>query len=189
MPELPPPVPHPAGVPGPSPVGPTTGDQATDRARPDRGLDEEAGGRIQRAALSVPRVGDLTTPWRAMMIATWGGVFLAFAAVWKASVEIGIRTWWIGPRSQPMPIVVQVIPFALAIAVALAATYNVRHLPWIGVAGALAIGIIAVFDVSRSWRLALVEAAIGVAALLVASGSFTGRYVRPTPVNDDDGGR
>jgi hypothetical protein len=91
-------------------------------------------------------------------------------------VEIGIRTWWIGPRSEPRPIVVQIIPFVLAIVVALAATYNLRRLPWIAVAGSLGVGLIALFDVSRSGGLALVEAAIGLGALLVALASFTGRY-------------
>jgi hypothetical protein len=122
-----------------------------------------------------------------MMVATWIGVFLAFAGVWKASVEIGLRTWWIGPRSDPSPVVVQVIPFALAIGVALLAAYNVRRLPWIGVAGALAIGGVAAFDVSRSGGLALVEAMIALGALLVAAGSFTGRYGAPAPPPSADG--
>jgi hypothetical protein len=137
---------------------------------------EPDGGRTRPGLAAAPRAGDLTTGWRLVMIVTWTGVFLAFAGVWKASVEIGIRTWWIGPRSEPRPIVIQVIPFAVAIVVALAATYNVRRLPWTAVAGSLAIGLIALFDVSRSGGLALVEAAIGVGALLVALASFTGRY-------------
>ena len=30
----------------------------------------------------------------------------AYAAVWQASVQLGIATWWVGPRSQPTPAVV-----------------------------------------------------------------------------------
>jgi hypothetical protein len=190
MPDLPPPVPPgPPGSPASDPSGTTPGGSATGIRT---AVDERSTTGPEREDVIVPRpprVGDLTTGWRIMMIAAWTGVFLAFAGVWKASIEIGIRTWWIGPRSDPRPVFVQVIPFVLAIGVALAATYNVRRLPWIGVAGALAVGLVAVFDISRSGGLALVEGTIGAAALLVALASFGGRYRRaPSPADGTTSG-
>jgi hypothetical protein len=190
MPHLPPPVPPgPPGSPDPPETAPPGAEAGTRTAVDVRSEGRDDPERPDVHVPRPPRVGDLTTGWRIMMIAAWTGVFLAFAGVWKASIEIGIRTWWIGPRSDPRPVVVQVIPFVLAIAVALAATYNVRRLPWIGVAGALGVGLVAVFDISRSGGLALVEGAIGAAALLVALGSFGGRYRRPPAVADDTAAR
>lgn len=127
-------------------------------------------------AVHRPRPGELTAGWRTMTIVTWAAVFFAFAGVWKASVEIGLHTWWIGPRSDPQPVAVRLIPFAVAALVALAASYNVRRLPWIGIAGALGIAVIAAFDVVTSARLAAVEFAVAGAALAVSLTSLTGQY-------------
>ncbi len=52
-----------------------------------------------------------------MVVTTWVGVFVAYMAVWKASEEIGIATWWLGPRSDPQPLVVRLVPFIVASAV------------------------------------------------------------------------
>ena len=110
------------------------------------------------------------------MIAVWVMVFFAYAAVWKASDEIGIGTWWLGSRSQPTPIPVRLIPFALAFAVALLATYNVRRLPWIGTSAAVLLAVMAVFDFACSIGLAIVQLGVASGALLTALGSLSGTY-------------
>ena len=119
------------------------------------------------------------------MIGAWIMVFFAYAAVWKASDEIGIGTWWLGSRSQPTPVPVRLIPFAIAFTVAILATYNVRRLPWIGTGVALLLAGMALFDFSWSIGLAVVELGIALGALLTALGSFTGRY-RLAPAETTD---
>ena len=130
-----------------------------------------------------PRVGDLTPGWRITVLATWILVFFAYAALWKASDEIGIGTWWLGSRSQPTLIVVRLLPFVLASAVAIAAASNARRLPVVGVAASLLIALSAVMEVVGRWSfgLAMVEFAIAVGALLVSLGSFTGGYRAAPP--------
>jgi hypothetical protein len=123
-----------------------------------------------------PRPGELTRPWHVATVVTWIGVFLAYMAVWKASDEIGLATWWLGPRSSPQPIAVRLIPFVITAAAGICASYNVRRMPWIGVGGSVALAIVAVPDLSRSTTLAIVEFTIAAAALIVSAASFTGTY-------------
>lgn len=147
--------------------------------------DDPRPGRVESLVFRAPKVGDLTPGWRIFTIATWIAVFFAFAAVWKASEEIGIGTWWLGSRSQPTPVPVRLLPFALAVTIALLATYNVRRLPWIGAAGAVAVAGIGVFDFRWSVGIATVELAIAGGALLVALGSLSGRYRRRRPGSEE----
>ena len=137
---------------------------------------DEGSSRVDRFVFRAPRAGDLTPGWRIFMIAAWIMVFFAYAAVWKASDEIGIGTWWLGSRSQPTAIPVRLIPFAMAFAVALLAAYNVRRLPWIGLGAAIVLTVMATFDFSWSIGLAMVELGVATGALLTALGSFTGAY-------------
>ncbi len=125
------------------------------------------------------RPGQLDATWRAITVATWIGVFVAYLGVWKASEEIGLSTWWLGSRSNPQPLVIQLVPFFVAALFGSLASYNVRRLPWITLVGALVLAVIAVGDRSRSVGLATVEFAIAAAVLLVALGSFTGTYRAP----------
>ena len=122
------------------------------------------------------RVGELTPAWRITVILTWVGAFLAYLAVWKASEEIGIATWWLGPRSHPQPIPIRLIPFAVVAVFGILASFNVRRLPWISLAGSGVLALIAVPDLSRSGGLAAIEFAIAGAVALVSLGSFTGMY-------------
>ena len=138
-----------------------------------------------RVAWNRPRPGELTTPWRLIVVTTWVGVFVAYMAVWKASDELGIATWWLGPRSGPQPILVRLIPFVVAATFGVLASYNVRRMPMIGLVGSVILAGIAVPDLSRSTGLALVEFAIAGSALLVSAVSFTGMY--RTPRSDDAG--
>jgi hypothetical protein len=123
--------------------------------------------------------GRLTTTWRAITVVTWMGVFVAYLAVWKASVEIGLSTWWLGARSNPQPLVIQLVPLLVAALFGILASYNVRRLPWLGLVGAGALLAVAVPDFSRSFGLAMVEVAIAGAVAMVALASLTG--VHPAP--------
>jgi hypothetical protein len=107
---------------------------------------------------------------------TWIGAFLAYMAVWKTSEELGLGTWWLGPRSNPQPVVVRIIPFAVIAVFGILATYNVRRLSWISLGGAGVLALIAVPDLSRATGIATVEFTIAAAVALVSLASFTGTY-------------
>jgi hypothetical protein len=123
-----------------------------------------------------PAPGSLAPAWHVALIVTWIGVFLAYMAVWKASDEIGIGTWWLGPRSTPQPLVVRLVPFAVAATFGILASYNVRRMPWISLGGALVLAGFAVPDLSRSTGLAVVEFAIAGAVAIVSLAALTGTY-------------
>ncbi len=129
-----------------------------------------------RPAAPVVRAGQLDTVWRAVLAACWVGVFFAFAAVWKASEEIGIATWWLGPRSDPQPLLIRLSPFVLSLAIGLVVIYNRREAVWVSLGGAAVVALLATLDLSRSTGLAVVEYAIAGAAALVTAASFSGRY-------------
>jgi hypothetical protein len=116
-----------------------------------------------------------------MVIATWVAVFVAYMAVWKASEEIGIATWWLGPRSNPQPLLIRLVPFLVIAVCGILASYNLRYLPAIGLGGAAVLTGIAVADLSRSTGLAVIEFTIAGAVALVSAASFTGMYRRPSP--------
>jgi hypothetical protein len=108
------------------------------------------------------------------MIATWAGAFLAYMAVWKTSEEIGIGTWWLGPRSDPQPVLVRLIPFFVTAVFGILASYNVPRVPWISLGGSVVLALIAVPDLSRSVGLATIEFAIAGAVAVVSLASLTG---------------
>jgi len=161
--------PSPGELPPPGPPGPTA-----PWVEPPPSEPEPAGPPWHQ-----PRPGQLTTAWRVIVVSTWVGVFVAYMAVWKASDELGIATWWLGPRSGPQPLVVRLIPFVVAATFGILASYNVRRMPVIGLVGSAILVGIAVPDLSRSTGLALLEFAIAGAALLVSAASFTGTYRAP----------
>jgi len=114
--------------------------------------------------------------WTIAIVVTWAMVFMSYMAVWKASEELGIGTWWLGPRSNPQPTVVNLLPFVIVAIVGIAAGISFRHLPWISVAGSVALLLVAIPDLSRSTGLAVVEFAIAGSAMIVSVASFTGRH-------------
>jgi hypothetical protein len=136
------------------------------------------------APIREPRAGELTPAWRVAIVLTWLGALLAYLAVWKASEEIGIATWWLGPRSNPEPILIRLIPFGVVAVFGILAGYNIKRVPAISLAGAGVLALIAIPDLSRSGGLAMIEFAIAGAVALVSLGSFSGVY-RAAPPDDD----
>jgi hypothetical protein len=125
-----------------------------------------------------PLPGQLTTGWRLATAATWILVFVAWSLVWKASRDLGIATWWLGPVGAPRPFPILLLPFvAPGVMVALALN-NARRVPWYGLAAA-AIGVaIGVVDLGYVRRLGLVEILLATCAALVSVASLSGRYRR-----------
>jgi hypothetical protein len=120
------------------------------------------------------REGDLVPAWRIACAAAWALVVFAYLTVWKTSVELGIGTWWLGARSSPQPLLVRLIPFAVAIGFGLLSSSHVKRLPWFNIIGAFVLAAIAVPDFTRSVGLAVIELTIAFAVMLVAVGSLTG---------------
>ena len=128
-----------------------------------------------------PRPGDLSLGWRAVTAGAWIGVVVGLAAVWNTSVQLGLSTWWLGPRSDPQPLVVKFAPFVPPVLMLLATVNQVRWSAWYGLAAAAVVGGVAAGDVGRVTSLAVVELAIAGAAALVSIASFTGTYRRAEP--------
>jgi hypothetical protein len=125
-----------------------------------------------------PRVGELTNGWRAVTAITWILVIVALACVWKTSDQLGLSTWWLGPRGEPNSIIVQLLPFIAPVLMLLAAFNHVRYLPCLGLVASGLVTLVGVFDVVRFRGLGLLEIAIGAAAAIVSLVSLTGMYRR-----------
>ncbi|BAN03396.1 hypothetical protein [Ilumatobacter coccineus] len=122
------------------------------------------------------RPGDLTLTWRFVVMFGWMFAFFAYAAVWQASVQLGIATWWLGPRSQPTPLLIRMIPFFIVIVGGMAAVYNVRRLSHVSIGVALVSALVALPDFSRSVGLAVVELLISGSLVVLSVASLAGRY-------------
>ncbi len=133
-------------------------------------------------------VGRLVPFWRIALGGAWIAAFFAYAAVWQASVQLGIATWWIGPRSQPTPTAIRILPFFLCLTVAVLALYNLRRLVEISAVGAALAAVFALPDLERSVGLAVVELVIAGILAVVTAASATGRYVAVPTAGDADGG-
>jgi hypothetical protein len=125
-----------------------------------------------------PRPGQLTPLWRVATVATWVLVFVAWTGVWKASRELGVATWWLGPDGDPQPVFVSLLPFVAPLAMVLLALNNVRRLPWYGLAAAAVCAVIGIVDLSYVRRLGVAEIVIAGAGAAVAVGGFGGAYRR-----------
>ncbi len=123
-----------------------------------------------------PVAGELSLGWRAITAGAWIGVVVGLAAVWNASVQLGLSTWWLGPRADPQPTFVRFAPFVAPVLMLLATINHVRRLAWWGLAAATITAAVAVGDVGRVTSLAMIEFAIAGAAALVSVASFTGTY-------------
>ncbi len=125
-----------------------------------------------------PRPGELSVGWRAVTAATWISVIVGLAAVWNASVQLGLSTWWLGPRADPQPLYIRFSPFVAPVLMLLATINQMRWLPLLGLAAASVVGAVGVGDLGRVTSLAVVEVAIAAAAAAVSIASLTGMYRR-----------
>ena len=125
--------------------------------------------------VATERDGDLTTSWRVIVGSAWALALCAYAGVWQASVQIGIGTWWLGPRAQPTDAYVRFIPFLVPLVVIVALSSDARHPARISIVGSVVAGLISVPDFSRSVLLGATEASIAVLLLVVGLAALTGR--------------
>lgn len=123
-----------------------------------------------------PRAGELSLGWRAITAGAWIGVVIGLAAVWNASVQLGLSTWWLGARADPQPTYVRFAPFVAPVLMLLATINHVRRLAWWGLGASAVLAAVAAGDLGRVASLARIEFAIAGAAALVSIASFTGTY-------------
>ena len=126
-----------------------------------------------------PRAGELTLAWRIGTASAWICVVLALAAVWNASVQLGLSTWWLGPRGDPQPRAIQLAPFVAPVLVVLATINNARWLAWYGLAASGVVAAVGLGDLGRVGSIAATELAIAASAALVSIASLTGTYRAP----------
>lgn len=126
-----------------------------------------------------PRSGELSTGWRLAVAALWTAVILALAGVWNTSVQLGLSTWWLGPRGDPQPLFVQLSIFVAPLLMLIGTLLQVRWLGWFGLAAGGVIVGYGIVDLGYVVSLGIVEILIGAGAASVSLASLTGTY-RPT---------
>lgn len=165
----------------PLPVG-SDGERATD---PNASTPAAVDLRQSRPAPSI-RPGDLTVYWRVLLGLSWLMAFFAYAAVWQASVQIGIGTWWIGPRADPAPTALKLMPFGLTLAMALLVIYNVPRIVRVSMVGVALTALISVPDFSRTTGLGVTELIIsgllGLITVTSLSGQYRQRHLNPATI-------
>lgn len=133
----------------------------------------------------VRRPGELTSGWSTVFGLGWLAVVVALAAVWTASRQLGLPTWWLGPSSDPRPLFVNLVPFVVPLALVASAFNRVRFLPWWGLAGAAVTAGIGIVDLGRVRGLGVVELAIAAAGALVSVAALAGMYRNDTTPSVD----
>ncbi|MEQ8438577.1 MAG: hypothetical protein RIB65_13880 [Ilumatobacter fluminis] len=136
--------------------------------------------------VEAPRDGELATGWRVVTACLWISVIVAFAAVWSTSVQLGLSTWWLGPRADPRSPIIRLAPFVAPLLMTIATFNNMRRLAWYGMGASLVTAVFGIVDLGRAPRLAAVELLVAGLAFAVSAASLTGTY-RPVDVGAGDG--
>ncbi len=112
--------------------------------------------------------GQLSDGWRTMAFITWVLAGASVVAIAITSRKIGRSIWWLGPESDPAPIVFVLLPL-LAIAIPLyCASRKPQLLPVLSIASSGALLVSALLDVSSSPAVALASGVVAVSALSVS---------------------
>jgi len=125
---------------------------------------------------AAPLPGSLTGGWRLIMIIAAVGAVLSWSAVWSASVQLGLSTWWLGPRADPTALPIRLAPYVLPIVVVIGALNGRRWLTWLGLAAAAVFAGYGIGDLGRVPRLAALELVVAGAVAVVSLASLTGVY-------------
>jgi hypothetical protein len=115
-----------------------------------------------------------TQTWRVIMLLGWVGGVLGYSTVWAVSRQIGLPTWWLGPRSQPNPIYIVSLPFVLPVLMLLAISFNLKRLPIYGVLAACGSFVIAAGDAQTQPGLAIIQVAISIGLLCTSLAALIG---------------
>ena len=153
-------------MPPPLPSPPVTGPGTTGDTPPSHDLAWQ------------PQVGELSPGWRIATFGIWLAVILAFAAIWNTSVQLGLSTWWLGPRADPQPRPIRLSPFIGPVLMLLGTINQVKWLGWFGLAVSGVLAGYGIADLSRVGSIAAVELIVAGLAAIASLASLTGTYRR-----------
>ncbi len=122
-------------------------------------------------------VSQLTRTWRNVTALSWLVLGLAVLALAISSRSLGKPTWWLGPESQPRFFLVWATPFVPPLASIIASLRFSRWASQVSIASALALGVVAVFDLQNSPGIATGEFVLAGAGVLISIASLAGRTV------------
>src|SRR3954447_12042405 len=120
------------------------------------------------------RPGQLAPGWRTTFIAGWVGVIAALGAIWQACRVGGIAPWWLGPETNPRFLLVVALPFIPPIIAIIAASTGMGYACHIGIVAGVLVAAVALGDLDHP-GLALVEACVGLAGMLISVACLGGR--------------
>ena len=120
------------------------------------------------------RSGELTAAWLVVIVGVWAAIIAGFAAVWAASRQIGLSTWWLGPPAGGRPLAVHLVVFLPPLSVIAAALGRARHVWVIGLIASGTLIAVGIGDLGRVSRLGFVEIALGAAGFATSIASWSG---------------
>lgn len=129
------------------------------------------------------RPGQLEWTWATIVAIGWALVIAGLVALGVAGRRLGVPPWWLGPETDPQPLPVWVAPFVLPGATLLMAVLNLRRTLVVSLAASVSCGLLALADAADSPGVALGEALLGLAGLLVTVAATAGVVRRATPAS------
>ncbi|MEO5974813.1 MAG: hypothetical protein ABIQ38_06410 [Ilumatobacteraceae bacterium] len=120
-------------------------------------------------------VPQLTRTWRNVTALSWFVLGLAILALAISSRSLGKPTWWLGPESQPRFFILWATPFVPPLVSIVASLRFSRWATTVSLVSALAIALIALFDIDASPGIAVGEFVLAGAGVLIAIASLAGR--------------
>lgn len=127
------------------------------------------------------RSGELSDGWTLLFVIGWSAVAIGYAAIWRASWQLGIPTWWLAHRGSGIGSLLAVAPFLPPAAMIVAAARRVRHLPWWGLAASLTLLAIALADLGNIRGLSVAGIVVALSGALISLASLTGMYRATEP--------
>ena len=122
-------------------------------------------------------VSQLTRTWRNVTALSWLVLGLAILALAISSRSLGKPAWWLGPESQPRFFLIWATPFVPPLASIITSLRFSRWAPLVSFVSALALGVVAVFDLQNSPGIATGEFVLAGAGVLISIASLAGRIV------------
>lgn len=103
--------------------------------------------------------------WRTVVFVTWVAVTAALIAISISSRTTGRPVWWLGPISQPAPLVYVLVPLIIVGAPLFASFRSPRVMGEIGLVSSLLLGASALIDLSDTPGVAVAIGVVAFAAL------------------------
>ena len=103
--------------------------------------------------------------WRMVSFLTWIGVLASVLAVTISSRTIGRSIWWLGPSSNPAPVLFLLVPIVIIGTPLFVTLQRPRRMVRVGLMASIALLISALPDVGSNPAIAIAILAIGIAAL------------------------